>query len=98
MSRSGASRRRRPPVASFAILHVLGECAEHAPGTIVFADVRWTDIPGWFQWRTGQEEAARHFASGSRFVEVGTYLGRSLCSLADVAAASGKHFSIVGVD
>jgi hypothetical protein len=39
--------------------------------------VRWTDIPGWFQWRTGQEEAARHFPTGSRFIEVGNYLGRS---------------------
>jgi len=65
---------------------------------IVSAAVQWTEIPGWFQWRTGQEEAARHFASGSRFVEVGNYLGRSLCSLADVAAGSGKRFSIVGVD
>jgi len=60
--------------------------------------VQWTDIPGWFQWRTGQEDAARHFPAGSRFVEVGNYLGRSLCSLADVAERSGKRFSIVGVD
>ncbi len=60
--------------------------------------MHWTDIPGWFQWRTGQEEAARHFPAGSRFVEVGNFLGRSLCSLAEVAALSGKRFSLVGVD
>ncbi len=60
--------------------------------------MHWTDIPGWFQWRTGQEEAARHFPAGSRFVEVGNFLGRSLCSLAEVAARSGKRFSLVGVD
>lgn len=58
----------------------------------------WQDIPGWFQWRSGQEEAARVFANGSRFVEVGTYLGRSLCSLAEVTAQSGKRFTIVGID
>lgn len=60
--------------------------------------MRWQDIPGWFQWRSGQEEAARHFPEGSRFVEVGNYLGRSLCSLAEVAAQSGKHFTLIGVD
>lgn len=58
----------------------------------------WNDIPGWFRWRSAQEEAARHFPDGSRFVEVGVYLGRSLCSLADVAHASGRHYAIVGVD
>ncbi len=58
----------------------------------------WTEIPGWFEWRSAQEEAASHFPSGSRFVEVGNYLGRSLCSLADVAAASGKSFTLIGVD
>jgi hypothetical protein len=60
--------------------------------------MKWQDIPGWFQWRTGQEEAARQFDAGSLFIEVGTYLGRSLCSLAEVVVASGKDIRIVGVD
>jgi hypothetical protein len=60
--------------------------------------MNWTDIPGWFRWRTAQEEAALRFEPGSRFVEVGSYLGRSLCSLADVAHSSGKRFSLIGVD
>jgi hypothetical protein len=60
--------------------------------------MHWTDIPGWFQWRSGQEEAARHFPAGSRFVEVGNYLGRSLCSLGDVVQNSRKRFTVVGVD
>jgi hypothetical protein len=47
--------------------------------------VNWNEIPGWFQWRSGQEEATRRFPEGSRFVEVGNYLGRSLCSLGEVA-------------
>lgn len=58
----------------------------------------WKDIPGWFHWRAGQEEAVRVFPAHSRFVEVGTYLGRSLCSLGEVATQSGKPFTIVGVD
>jgi methyltransferase family protein len=58
----------------------------------------WTDIPGWFQWRSAQEEAVRRFPEGSRFVEVGNYLGRSLCSLGEVARVSGKRFTLIGVD
>jgi hypothetical protein len=60
--------------------------------------VNWTDIPGWFQWRSGQEEAVQHFAAGQRFVEVGNYLGRSLCSLGDVVQQSGKRFTVIGID
>lgn len=56
----------------------------------------WQDIPGWFQWRDGQQEAVAHFGDGARFVEVGCYLGRSLCSLAEVAV--GKDIAITGVD
>jgi hypothetical protein len=58
----------------------------------------WRDIPGWFQWRDGQEEAVGYFPDGSRFVEVGVYLGRSLCSLAEVVAQSGRDFSVLAVD
>lgn len=60
--------------------------------------MHWHEIEGWFQWRSGQEEAVRHFPAGSRFVEVGVYLGRSLCSLAEVAARSGRTYTLVGVD
>jgi hypothetical protein len=60
--------------------------------------VTWNDIPGWFQWRSGQEEAAERFPEGSRFVEVGNFLGRSLCSLGDVIERSGKRITLIGVD
>ncbi len=60
--------------------------------------MHWSEIEGWFQWRPAQEEAARWFAEGSRFVEVGTYLGRSLCSLGEVVERSGKTFSVIGID
>lgn len=69
---------------------------------------RWEDIPGWFGWRQAQEEAVAYFGDGDRFsapgfvaprfVEVGSYLGRSLCSLAEVVRQSGREIGIVGVD
>jgi hypothetical protein len=62
------------------------------------ARMRWQEIEGWFQWRSGQEEAAGWFPEGSRFVEVGTYLGRSICSLAEVAERSGKNIALIGID
>lgn len=40
----------------------------------------------------------RHFAANSRFVEVGNYLGRSLCSLGELVQQSGKPFSVIGID
>jgi len=58
----------------------------------------WHDIDGWFTWRLAQEEAANCFSDGSRFVEVGTYLGRSLCSLAEVVEQSGKNITVIGID
>src|ERR1041385_1288808 len=58
----------------------------------------WYDIEGWFGWRSAQEEAVNHFADGSRFVEVGTYLGKSLCSLAEVVERSGKRIDVIGID
>jgi len=60
--------------------------------------VHWQEIDGWFRWRSGQEEAVHRFPEGSRFVEVGTYLGRSLCSLAELVTLSGKSIAIIGID
>ena len=60
--------------------------------------MNWHDIPGWFQWRSAQEEAVHRFPGGSRFVEVGSFLGRSLCSLGEVGKLSGKRFTLIGVD
>jgi hypothetical protein len=60
--------------------------------------MQWHEIDGWFQWRSAQEEAVRYFPDRSSFVEVGTYLGRSLCSLVDAAERSGKTFTVIGID
>jgi len=59
---------------------------------------QWYEIDGWFTWRSAQEEAVKRFADGSRFVEVGIYLGRSICSLAEVVECSGKQITVIGVD
>ena len=58
----------------------------------------WYDIDGWFTWRNAQEEAVNYFPDGSRFVEVGTYLGRSICSLGELVKQSGKNISVIGID
>ena len=58
----------------------------------------WYDIDGWFTWRSAQEEAVKNFPAGSQFVEVGTYLGRSICSLGEVVKQSGKKISVIGID
>lgn len=58
----------------------------------------WHDIDGWFAWRSAQEEAVKNFSDGSRFVEVGTYLGRSICSLGEVVKQSGKYIAVIGID
>jgi hypothetical protein len=72
----------------------------YLPPAAVYSEARmhWSEIEGWFQWRSAQEEAAEKFSEGSCFVEVGTYLGRSLCSLGEVAEQSGKSFTLIGVD
>lgn len=59
---------------------------------------QWCEIDGWFNWRAAQEEAVSRFPEGSRFVEVGTYLGRSLCSLGEIVERSGKGITVIGVD
>ena len=60
--------------------------------------MQWHEIDGWFHWRSGQEDAVQQFPEGSCFVEVGTYLGRSLCSLGEVVERSGKRFTVIGID
>jgi hypothetical protein len=60
--------------------------------------MRWYEIEGWFQWRSAQEEAVQWFPEHSCFIEVGTYLGRSICSLGEVVQQSGKSFTVIGID
>ncbi|MEZ5288740.1 MAG: class I SAM-dependent methyltransferase [Vicinamibacterales bacterium] len=58
----------------------------------------WSDIPGWFTWRDAQVEAVAHFPDGSRFVEVGLFLGRSICSLGEIVRNNARDITLIGVD
>lgn len=89
--RSERSEKRRLPAETTAL-------TEEPSTAILTRPATWNDIPGWFQWSSAQHEAVQCFKDGARFVEVGNYLGRSLCSLADIAQRSGKKFQIIGVD
>lgn len=57
----------------------------------------WEDIPGWFDWPLLYDKIPYLYAGGT-LVEVGTYLGRSLCHLGTRVRESGKPFKVVGVD
>jgi hypothetical protein len=57
----------------------------------------WEDIPGWFDFRDAYADAVCHFRGGT-FVEVGCFLGRSLCSLAELVVRSTHPIRVVGVD
>jgi methyltransferase family protein len=93
------ARLRAHPIASVVRGGVKGLLSVYRAGAHPTpACTDWSEIPGWFRWRSAQREAVAHFPDGSHFVEVGVYLGRSLCSLGEVVAQSGKRFSIVGVD
>lgn len=57
----------------------------------------YEDIPGWFDWPQYNEKLVREL-SGGCLLEVGTYLGKSLCHLGQLVKDSGKHFTVIGVD
>lgn len=59
--------------------------------------MKYDDIPGWFDWSPLYDRMVNKFPSGT-FVEVGTYLGRSLCYLGQRVKESGKPIRVVGVD
>src|SRR5262249_8465445 len=100
-STGGRAPSRRPGETSHRVLESSHRGRPPSPRARIQSGrggVNWSEIPGWFQWRSAQEEAARSFPAGSRFLEVGNYLGRSLCSLAEVVERSGKSFTVIGVD
>lgn len=54
-------------------------------------------IPGWFDWQMFYNDISVRFKSGT-VVEVGTFLGRSLCYLGMRVKESGNPVRVVGVD
>lgn len=57
----------------------------------------WEEIPGWYDWPDLYTRAVANLPPGI-LVEVGCYLGRSLCHLGTLARASPRKFHVVGVD
>lgn len=59
----------------------------------------WSDIPGWMDYDLLYDKAVDLYDNGI-FVEVGTYLGRSLCYLGQRVKMRGKagKIKVVGVD
>lgn len=57
----------------------------------------WEDIDGWFDFHQYYESVVKNYPGGL-LVEVGCYLGRSLCHLGQLVKDSGKPFRVVGVD
>lgn len=59
--------------------------------------MKWDDIPGWFDWEHVYRTIVTNYPGGT-IVEVGTYLGRSLCFLESIVRESRKPFRVIGVD
>jgi len=59
--------------------------------------VKFEDIPGWYAFPQLYEDIVRTARTGT-LVEVGTYLGKSLCHLGQLVKESGKPLKVVGVD
>lgn len=58
----------------------------------------WTTIPGWFNFADVYELAVANSRDGDTLVEVGVFLGKSLCMLLQEVDRSGLRLSVVGVD
>lgn len=58
----------------------------------------YQDIPGWYDWHETYREVVADMPNNSVLVEVGCYLGRSICGLATLMKEYGKRFKIIGVD
>ena len=59
---------------------------------------RWFQIQGWFNFADTYDRAVAHFPSGSHFVEVGCWKGRSSLYLLERIRESGKDIWLTCVD
>lgn len=59
---------------------------------------KYKDIFGFFNYESLYSEMVCKFPSGSIFVELGVYFGKSLCYLAEQAQKENKEIKIYGVD
>jgi len=60
--------------------------------------MEWANIQGWFDFADIYQQMVNHFPNGSRFVEIGSWLGRSTVFMAEQIKRSGKSISLDAVD
>lgn len=58
----------------------------------------WRTVPGWFDFQDIYDYAVQKAPEGSHFVEIGCWLGRSTCYLAQAIKRSGKAIRLTVVD
>jgi cephalosporin hydroxylase len=58
----------------------------------------WEGIEGWFNFKCFYDWVVESAAQKATFVEVGCFLGKSLCYLGSAIRKSNKDISLVGVD
>ncbi len=58
----------------------------------------WSTVPGWFDFQDIYDQAVHAASDGAHFVEVGCWLGRSTCYLAQAIRCSGKNIRLTVVD
>lgn len=58
----------------------------------------WTDVPGWFSHFDSYKSFVDSFPNGSVFVEIGTFMGKSTCCMAELIKNSGKNIKFYTID
>lgn len=61
-------------------------------------DGYWKTVPGWFDFQDLYELAVAEASDGASFLEVGCWLGKSTCFLADCIRRSGKNIGLTVID
>ena len=61
-------------------------------------EMKWSDVPGWFDFQDLYQDMVRSAKPGSHFVEVGAWMGRSTIYLATLIRDSGKPIVLDAVD
>lgn len=58
----------------------------------------WENVPGWFEYPNFYKKMVDSFESGSIFVEVGCFMGRSTSCMAQYIKESGKQIDFYAID
>lgn len=68
------------------------------PGNYGKREPVWTTIPGFFDFADVYQNFVTRCRDGDIVVEVGCYLGRSVCFLGEEIQTSGKRITVLAVD